>query len=204
MPFSSWKHQAGGGDAGLTVTSDRASPAMNFLNAACMVSGLRKGEVGCSSISESIAPYSFSYQSNACSTTSTDPAESVANSGGRNQGACAPQVRAISAIAGSSVDTNTSAKILLSSAATIVHAMRGLSPNGSMFFPGNRLDPPRAGISANSFNRHHLFAVRPRSHSGALRPAKARASGTPRCAARRPGGAQTGWACHSGRWVLMR
>ena len=50
-------------------------------------------------------------------------------------------------------------KALLLIAASIVHAIKGLSPNNLIFLPGKRLLPPLAGIMAIFIGNNLLYLV---------------------------------------------
>src|SRR3972149_3230513 len=92
-------------------------------------------------------PSLLSIQSMACISTSRVLLLSDASSPGRIKGTSALYCFATSAISWLSVETITLSMYLEDLACSMVYAINGLSKSFLMFFPGNPLEPPRAGIT---------------------------------------------------------
>lgn len=111
-----------------------------------MSAGKVSGEVHCK---KAILPCETPRRSNACSNASSDGALSPLSSLGRRT-TSAPYARLTAAISSSSVETTTLSIVEACKAASMVQAIKGLPQNGSTFFLGIPLDPPRAGMMASA------------------------------------------------------
>ena|SRR6266566_628568 len=110
----------------------------------------RRGDVGWSVTTEDTRGPLVSTKSTDCLTTSTVFAASVASVLGRRNGTSIPAPRARSAITGASVETRIFVIRALRVAASMVQRMSGFPPSGRQFFPGRRLEPLRAGMTAST------------------------------------------------------
>ena len=132
----------------ITLTKVSASDLLYNLQASSICLAALKGEVGWSSTTFSNCRSFLSKKSTNSNNTDNMPALSEEVFLERRYGTSAPFSIATSAISGESVSTYILSMLLHSAASRMVCTISGLPENFFKFFPGNRLEPFLAGMTA--------------------------------------------------------